>query len=180
MIDLQSTSLVPHWARRDPIRNEPTVRGRAKLRVNYAVGDTVLQPKKADADGWCVFECYQSEFERMKNDVETNLAGIEAAKKANARRFRSVVTQKHNRLDVGEDVSTWPEEMQKEAARWTGSTEAEFYHANLRGILPIIGLELLETLPPPQTTEQSAIAQAVEAAVKAALEAAGVQPGKKK
>jgi hypothetical protein len=146
--------------------------------VNYAIGDAVVQPKKADADGWNYFECYASEYERMKQDVETNLAGIEAAKKANVRRLAQALRVKHRMPDLSDDMSNWSEEMMKEWNRWPGSMEAEFYQANLRGILPIIELEVLETLPPPQTTEQSAITTAVETAVRAALDAVGSK-GKK-
>lgn len=156
-MDIQSTSLVPFHARRDPIEQIPRARVRVKLRMkNYLVPSVgLVKQKTADADGFNEVIVYERDLQTLNADVETDHALLAQAKANHERNLKAYVRDRARCTEeqLNSPMERWSQGMVYAHNTYPGSVEAEFYKMTQRGIKPLVSVEVLEAGLPPQLTE---------------------------
>lgn len=170
-VDSTSNFHLPSGLKRDPVRREPLVRIRVKVKpictnipraqINGVDSNTVKH-------GTHEVLIYTSDLKRVQALVETDLVGLARAHET-FRRKQLAFMQGHFRGEVP-DESLWDsklyngsESFASLAYKYTESNpEAEFREMTGRGILPLEFCEVLEELPAPVTLEEAANAASIE------------------
>lgn len=162
MLNIQSSNLVPSYARTDAPRRES--RAEIKLRIRnrsfIVPGHGLVTENDADKGGWITAYPYESDLPKIQALVETENATIKAAHKTNFRKLRAKAAEVLGKSvdEIPADIEHWDDDAKRVAARWGGSMEAEFYAITGRGLLPILELDVVTRgLPPPQTDEEKAM-----------------------
>ncbi len=173
-MDILSTNLVPHHARRDPVRSVARARVRVKMRMKqYLVpGVGLVKAKNADADGWVTFEMYADEVDKVLADVETDHAVIQAAIESHEQDLAEWVRSKSGASpeQLAKPRNEWPDAAVRAFNTYAGSPEAKFFSLKRRGIKPLVAAEVLEAdLPPLMTDEQKQSVQLAQALAAASM-----------
>jgi hypothetical protein len=156
-MDIQSTSLVPFHARRDPVEQIPRARVRVKLRMkNYLVPSVgLVKQKTADAGGFNEIIVYERDLPLLQADVETEHAMLVQAKANHERNLKAYIRDRSRCTDeqMNAGMDRWNQGMIHAHNTYPGSVEAEFHRITQRGIKPLISLDVIEAGLPPQLTE---------------------------
>lgn len=171
-----NSSLIPTRLRTDAPLMEERRRVRLRLRDGHPGTVAVRYPcyrSQADDQGFVEHVVYVSEMAALQAKVETDEAGVVAARATYYRKLRELCAQAapDRRVQVlgvpgdprqpglPDNISLWPEWAQKLEARCPLSVEAEFHSTHGRGIRPFVEFKVVEKVDAPQTEEQATATQ---------------------
>lgn len=178
-IGIQHTALVPLHQRQDAPRAERRLRVRVQLGVPHAarsvvVAGALITAAQADAEGHVEVVCYESDFDSIRDLVETEQRAIELAERALVQRHAAEAAQAMGRpvADVMSPES-WDERARRAVAQSPASVEAEFFRIVGRGIRPFRSAQIVETLPAPTEEHMHDVASVLRAAIGAERDRVG-------